>query len=66
MRGLPRRGIDFAPVDWAAVAEGFGLRGVWALTADELRQAVAAWNESPSATVLAVQIDENLYRGNQY
>ncbi len=66
IRGLPRRGIDFAPVDWAGVAEGFGLRGVWALTADELRQAVAAWNESPSATVLAVQIDENLYRGNQY
>ena len=66
MRGLPRRGIDLAPVDWASVASAFGLRGVWARTANDLRQAVAIWNESPSATVLAVQIDENLYRGNQY
>ncbi|MCP4422250.1 MAG: thiamine pyrophosphate-binding protein [Chloroflexi bacterium] len=66
MRGLPRRAIDLAPVDWAGVAEAFGLQGVWAGTAVEVRQAVAAWVESPSATVLAVQIDENLYRGNQY
>ncbi len=65
-RGQPRRGIDLASVDWAVVAEGFGLRGIWARTAAELRHAVSSWNESPSATVLAVQIDENLYRGNRY
>ncbi len=66
MRGLPRRAVDLAPVDWAVVAEGFGLRGLWARTADDLRQAMAAWSEKPAATVVAVQIDETLYEGNQY
>ncbi len=59
-------GIDLAQVDWAQVAEGFGVKGVWARTLDELRQAVATWRDTPQATVLAVQIDETLYCGNSY
>jgi acetolactate synthase-1/2/3 large subunit len=66
LRGLPRRGIDLATVDWAKVAEGFGLRGVWARTRVELSTAISGWREAPVATVIAVQIDESLYRGNEY
>lgn len=66
MRNLPRRAIDLAPVDWAKVAEGFGVRGQWARTSDELRQAISNWRKAPTATVLAVQIDDALYRGNKY
>lgn len=66
IRGYPARGVDFAPVDWVKVAEGFGVKGVWATSPDELRQAVAAWPDNPQATVLAVQVDETLYRGNSY
>ncbi len=66
MRGYPSRGVDLAPVDWAKVAEGFGLKGVWARTLDELRQAVTTWRNNPQATALAVQIDDSLYCGNSY
>jgi thiamine pyrophosphate-dependent acetolactate synthase large subunit-like protein len=65
-RGYPPRGIDMAPVDWAAVAQGFGVRGVWAHTTTELDVALAAWLENRTATVLALQVDESLYRGNLY
>ena len=66
LRGYPSRGVDLAPVDWATVAAGFGLDGLWAKTPDELRQAATAWRTDPQATVLAVQIDDALYCGNSY
>ena len=66
MRGIPSRGVDFAPVDWAMVAQGFGVRGVWARTEDELQAAVAEWVNNRQAMVIAVQIDEALYCGNSY
>jgi acetolactate synthase-1/2/3 large subunit len=66
MRGYPSRGIDLAPVDWAQVAAGFGVRGIWARTLGELQKAVSDWRDNPQATVLAVQIDEKLYCGNSY
>ncbi len=66
MRGYEPVGVDLAPVDWAAVAEGFGIRGVWARTLSQVRQALEEWRDRPQATVLAVQIDAELYRGNNY
>ncbi|HLF90712.1 MAG TPA: hypothetical protein VI451_17330, partial [Anaerolineales bacterium] len=66
MRGYPSRGVDFAPVDWALVANGYGVRGEWIHTPLELGSAVLRWARSPQATVLAVRIDEALYRGNEY
>lgn len=66
MRGYASRGVDFEIVDWAMVAEGFGVKGEWARTLDELERAVISWRDAPQATVLAVQIDETLYRGNSY
>ena len=66
MRGYPGRGIEFAPVDWVQVAEGYGVRGLWARDKAQLTQAVTEWVQQPQATVLAVQVDEGLYRGNSY
>lgn len=66
MRGIPYRGVDFAPVDWARVAEGFGARGVTATTLDGVGRAVGAWLARPELTVLAVPVDENLYVGLTY
>ena len=66
LRGYEPSGVDFAEVDWATVAEGFGVRGLWARTPDELAHALTAWREEPQATVLAVQVDEALYCGNSY
>ncbi|HJM61645.1 MAG TPA: thiamine pyrophosphate-dependent enzyme, partial [Alphaproteobacteria bacterium] len=65
-RGYEPSGVDFAEVDWATVAEGFGVRGLWARTPDELAHALTAWREEPQATVLAVQVDEALYCGHSY
>ncbi len=65
-RGIPHRGVDFAPVDWAKVAEGFGARGVAPAALTEVRQAAAEWLAHPQLTVLAVPIDESLYTGLSY
>jgi acetolactate synthase-1/2/3 large subunit len=66
IRGIPHRGVDFAPVAWARVAEGFGARGVVASTLEQARQAVSAWLAQPELTILAVPIDETLYAGLTY
>ncbi len=66
MRDYPARGIEFAPVDWAMVATGYGVKGVWAKTIPDLNTAIADWVQHPQATVLAVEIDEALYCGNAY
>jgi acetolactate synthase-1/2/3 large subunit len=66
MRGIPHRGVDFAPVDWDRVAEGFGARGVMASTLEQVQQAVSQWLGQPELTVLAVPIDESLYAGLTY
>ncbi len=65
-RGYSSHGIEMVFVDWAAVARGFGLEGTWARTTAELNAALATWADNPVATVLAVQVDESLYRGNHY
>ncbi len=66
LRNYEPIGINLDRVDWATVAEGYGIKGVWAHTIEELVAALTAWRETPQATVLAVQIDDALYCGNSY
>lgn len=66
MRRLPFRGVDFAPVNWARVAEGFGARGIFARTLAQVQHALNDWVRARELTVLAVQIDEGLYEGLSY
>ncbi len=65
-RNLPPRGVDFLPVDWARVAEGFGVRGKSAATLDEVQSHVQAWLAVREPMVLAVELDESLYAGLRY
>jgi acetolactate synthase-1/2/3 large subunit len=65
-RGIPHRGVDFTPVDWAAVARGFGAHGVAVKELGELDKAIRDWLAEPRLTVLAVSVDETLYTGLTY
>ncbi len=65
-RPIPHRGVDFLPVDWAKVAEGFGVKGVTATTLGEVERSVADWSARRELTVLAVPVDETLYAGLRY
>ena len=66
MRGYESKGIDFGPVDWPKVAEGFGVEGHWAESVMELERHLSDWSTNRRAMVLTVKIDEDLYRGNSY
>jgi acetolactate synthase-1/2/3 large subunit len=65
-RRTPHVGVDFAPVDWAAVAAGFGAHAVAPQSLRELELAVQQWLNRPGLTVLAVPIDPALYQGLSY
>lgn len=65
-RNLPYRGVDFQPVDWARVADGFGATGVTVTTLEEMRRAGEAWLAKPELTVVAARVDEELYTGMEY
>jgi acetolactate synthase-1/2/3 large subunit len=65
-RNLPHRGVDFSPVNWAEVAQGFGVKNLWASTLDELSKSVGDWLKNQELTVIAVPIDEDLYEGLTY
>ena len=65
-RNLPHRGVNFLPVNWAEVASGFGVRGVNVSTLEGLSEAVGDWCKKQELTVVAVPIDEALYRGLTY
>ena len=65
-RKLPPRGVDFLPVDWARVAEGFGVSGRTAATLDDVQNHVKSWLARPEPMVLAVDVDESLYEGLKY
>lgn len=66
LRDLPPSGVDFLPVDWAKIAEGFGVRGETATTTQEVQQSIASWLSSREPMVLAVALDESLYTGLRY
>ena len=65
-RELPVTGVDFAPVDWVKVAEGFGIPAEAVSTPDETRDAVARWVRRRDARVLVARVDERLYTGLKY
>ncbi len=65
-RELPVTGVDFAPVDWVKVAEGFGIAAEAVSTLDETRYAVARWVRRREARVLVARVDERLYTGLKY
>ena len=65
-RGLPGTGVDFAPVDWVRVAEGFGVGAEAVRTLEETRGAVARWVRDREARVLVAHVDEGLYTGLKY
>ena len=65
-RGLPETGVDFAPVDWVRVAEGFGVGAETVHTLEETRNAVAGWVRDREARVLVAHVDESLYTGLKY
>ncbi|MXY47912.1 MAG: thiamine pyrophosphate-binding protein [Gemmatimonadetes bacterium] len=65
-RKLPVSGVDFAPVDWVKVAEGFGIAAEAVDTPDEARDAVARWVRRRDARVLVARVDERLYTGLKY
>ena len=65
-RGLPTTGVDFAPVDWIKVAEGFGIDAEKVNTLDETREAVTRWLKRREARVLVAPVDETLYTGLNY
>lgn len=65
-RKLPVTGVDFAPVDWVGVAEGFGIAAEAVRTLDETRDAVSRWVRRREAQVLVAPVDERLYTGLKY
>lgn len=65
-RKLPVTGVDFSPVDWVKVAEGFGIAAEAVSNLDETRDAVARWVRRREARVLVAPVDERLYTGLKY
>ncbi len=65
-RGLPTMGVDFVPVDWVKVAEGFGIAAETVGTLEETRDAVERWVRRREARVLVALVDEGLYTGLKY
>lgn len=57
MAGLPPMGTELPPTDYAAMAQGMGVTGLRAKTADELPQAVRAWLAKPGPALLDVAVD---------
>ncbi len=66
MRNIPHRGVDLLAVDWARVADGFGARGVTVTTLREMRKVGEEWLANPQLTVVAAQVDEELYTAMEY
>ena len=64
--GIPHQGVDFAPVDWVKVGEGFGARASAPSTLTAVEEEIGHWLEHRELTVLAVPIDERLYAGLTY
>tara|TARA_B100000029_G_scaffold58977_1_gene53135 strand:+ start:29417 stop:31054 length:1638 start_codon:yes stop_codon:yes gene_type:complete len=65
-RNLPNIGVDFAPVDWSRVSEGFGISSETVESLDGTCKAISAWLINRDARVLIVNIDDNLYTGLKY
>lgn len=59
-RGFPNVGMDFGPVDWPHIAEGFGLRAVRVETPEQLEAVLSeGWPDGP--WLVDVQVDWTSY-----
>ena len=59
--GLPSYGLDFHPVDYAAVAEACGLRGVRVDTPEALRRELRAAMGAERSTLIDARVDRDAY-----
>jgi acetolactate synthase-1/2/3 large subunit len=60
-RGLEASGLNFAPVDFVAIARGFGLRAAAVDRLDDLEIALAQALTADRATVIDVKLDSECY-----
>ncbi len=59
-RGFPNVGMDFGPVDWPHIAEGFGLRAVRVETPEQLEAVLSeGWPDGP--WLVDVRLDWSCY-----
>jgi len=61
-RGYPRNGVNFEPIKFASVAEGFGARGVRLASIEELPGVLSAGFLSNRPTVVEVPVDGSEYQ----
>lgn len=66
LRGYTQRGVEFAPVDWVKVAEGYGIEGMSVEEVAGAETAVSNWLQTRRALLLTIPIDDALYAGNSY
>lgn len=62
-RQMPNRGVDFDPVDFAALGRALGGAGHRVTNTDELEAALAAAQAADTFTVIAAEIDRKSYDG---
>lgn len=62
-RGLPGWGVDYGPVDVAAVARGYGAEAVRVSSAGELEAALARGLRADGVNVVEAPLDPDLYSG---
>lgn len=61
-RGLTRCGVDFGGIDFAAVAQGFGARGVRLTSMEQLDGIIREAAGGSLPTVVQIPVDNSLYR----
>jgi acetolactate synthase-1/2/3 large subunit len=59
--GLPSYGLDFHPLDFAALAQACGLRGVRVETPEELRRELSEAMRADRTTLIDVRVDRDAY-----
>ena len=62
-RQLTNTGVDFAPFDFAAIAQGFGGQGHRVQSQTELTDALSTAQAAETFTVIAAEIDRKSYDG---
>ena len=62
-RQMKNTGVDFARVDFAAIAGAFGGQGHQAANKEELKEALTAAMAADTFSIIAVEIDRKAYDG---
>ena len=61
-RGMPEHGLNFYPVDYAAVARACGLKGVVVETPEEFQRALREAMVADVATIIDARVDPQAYQ----